>query len=412
MISDVNEIQFPKLGWEFHIDPTAFTIFGISIQWYGIIITLGLILAALYCFPKMKRFGIDSDKAIDVILFGVIGGIIGARAYYVIWKWSEYQRDSFGETLKAMINTRNGGLAIYGGIIGSVLVGYIVCRIKKIKAFPMLDITVIGFLIGQGIGRWGNFVNQEAYGTTTDFFLGMTGGRIQQTMGDLTALQPVHPCFLYESVWCLLGFVLLAAYSKRRKYDGQLTLMYLAWYGAERFFVEGLRTDSLMLGSIRVSQALSAVLFIASIILQIVIGFHVKRDPESFVLYANTEESRLLIEEARRKRMGVKGMDARIEDDSDEIGILPDEDDDEIGVLPDEDDDDTEIQDEAVDEEDSEDSKENPDNEEDSEDSKENPDNEEDSEDSEENPDDEKDSENPETNPEAEEAEDKNKEEK
>ncbi len=418
MISDINEIQFPKLGWEFHIDPTAFTIFGISIQWYGIIITLGLVLAALYCFPKMKRFGIDSDKAIDVILFGVIGGIIGARAYYVIWKWSDYQRDSFGETLKAIINTRNGGLAIYGGIIGSVLVGYIVCRIKKIKALPMLDITVIGFLIGQGIGRWGNFVNQEAFGTTTDFFLGMTGGRIQQTMGDLTA-QPVHPCFLYESAWCLLGFVLLAAYSKRRKYDGQLTLMYLAWYGAERFFVEGMRTDSLMLGSIRISQALSAVLFITSVILQIVIGFRVKRDPESFILYANTEESRLLIEEARRKRMGVKGIDARIEDDSDEIGILPD-DDDEIGILPDEEDEqDTEMQDENVDKEDpkessdsednnSENSEEIPNDQKASEIAEESSDDEEKSEDSEEKSDDESNFENSEENPE----EDKNKEEK
>ena len=198
MISDINEIRFPKLGWEFHIDPTAFTIFGISIQWYGIIITLGLLLAALYCFPKMKRFGIDSDKAVDVVLFGIIGGIIGARAYYVIWKWDDYQRDTFGETLKAVINTRNGGLAIYGGIIGAILAGYIVCRIKKIKALPMLDITVIGLLIGQGIGRWGNFVNQEAFGTSTDFFLGMTGGRIQQTVSDLGMAvdKPVHPCFL------------------------------------------------------------------------------------------------------------------------------------------------------------------------------------------------------------------------
>lgn len=352
MISDINEIQFPKLGWEFHIDPTAFTIFGISIQWYGIIITLGLLLAALYCLPKMKRFGIDSDKAVDVVLFGIIGGIIGARAYYVIWKWDDYQRDTFGETLKAVINTRNGGLAIYGGIIGAILAGYIVCRIKKIKALPMLDITVIGLLIGQGIGRCGNFVNQEAFGTSTDFFLGMTGGRIQQTVSDLGMAidKPVHPCFLYESAWCLLGFVLISAYSKRRKYDGQITLMYLAWYGAERFLVEGLRTDSLMIGSIRVSQALSAVLFVTSVILQIVIGFRVKRDPENFVLYANTEESRLLIEEARRRSMG-KGMDAHIEDD-DEIGILPDEEDSEDI----EDTEDTETQDESADEEISEDS--------------------------------------------------------
>ena len=225
----------------------------------------------------------------------------------------------------------------------------------------MLDITVIGFLIGQGIGRWGNFVNQEAFGTNTANFLGMSGGRIQQTILSQTQMggemynnglatmmweNPVHPCFLYESVWCLLGFVLLAFWSKRRKYDGQLLLMYMAWYGAERFVVEGLRTDSLMLGNIRVSQALSALLFIASVILQIIFFFRRKRDPESFVLYSSTEESRLLIEAGRKKRMGMTGSDAvmMIDEDDDEVGILPpeDDDDDDAGILPPEDDDEEE----------------------------------------------------------------------
>ncbi len=342
MIKDLTEIRFPKLGWTFHIDPTAFTIFGIRIQWYGLIITLGLALAALYCFPKMKRFGIDSDRAIDAVLGGVIGGIVGARLYYVIFNWGDYQKETLGATLKAIINTRNGGLAIYGGIIGAMAVGLLICKLRKIKMLPMLDISVLGFLIGQGVGRWGNFFNQEAFGANTDSVFGMTGGRIQSTimngmqMGeDLYAsgmvmdwTKPVHPCFLYESLWCILGFVLLSLWSKRRKYDGQIFLMYLAWYGAERFLVEGLRTDSLMIGSIRVSQALSAVLFVTSVIILIVMGFRVKRDPESYVLYANTEESRQLIEESRRKAMGMKGADAynRDEDDDDDIGILPDED--------------------------------------------------------------------------------------
>lgn len=342
-IKDLTEIQFPKLGWTFHINPTAFTVFGIPIQWYGLIITLGLALAVLYCFPKMKRFGIDSDRAIDAVLGGVIGGIIGARLYYVIFNWSDYKKDTFGATLKAVINTRNGGLAIYGGIIGAMAIGLLICRLRKIKMLPMLDIAVLGFLIGQGVGRWGNFVNQEAFGCNTDSFLGMTGGRIQSTvmngmqMGeDLYASgmimdwqKTVHPCFLYESLWCILGFVLLSMWSKRRKYDGQIFLMYLAWYGAERFVVEGLRADSLMIGSIRVSQALSAVIFVASVIILIVMGFKVKRDPESYVLYASTEESRQLIEESRRKAMGMKGADAydRSEDDDDDIGILPDSED-------------------------------------------------------------------------------------
>ena len=355
MISNPHEIQFPKLGWEFEINPTAFSIGGIDIQWYGIFIALGLALAVLYCFPRMKRFGIDADRAIDAVLGGVIGGIIGARLYYVIFNWSDYKSDSFKDTLLAVINTRNGGLGIYGGIIGALIVGLLICKIKKIKMLPMLDVAVMGFLIGQGIGRWGNFVNQEAFGVNTNSFLGMTGGRIQQVINaemqvggsmyenglEMVWSDPVHPCFLYESIWCLLGFALLAFWSKRRRYDGQLLLMYMAWYGLERAVVEGLRTDSLMIGSIRVSQALSIVIFIVSVLLQIIIGFRVKRDPESFVLYASTEESRMLIEETRRKSM--KGMGIPDDDDDDEIGILDDEDDDddEIGILDDEDDDDT-----------------------------------------------------------------------
>ena len=348
MITNNNQIEFPKLGWSFNIDPTAFTIGGIEIQWYGIIISLGLALAVLYCFPKMKRFGIDSDRAIDAVLGGIIGGIIGARLYYVIPNWAEYQRDTFKDTFLAVINTRNGGLGIYGGIIGALAVGLLICKIKKIKMLPMLDVTVLGLLIGQGIGRWGNFVNQEAFGTNTDSFLGMTGGRIQQVINsemqiggsmyenglEMVWSDPVHPCFLYESLWCLLGFALLSFWSKRRKYDGQILLMYMAWYGIERAVVEGLRTDSLMIGSIRISQALSIVLVIVSLILLVVMHFKVKRDPESYVLYAATEESRMLIEETRRK--GMKGMDA-LDDDDDEIGILDDEDD-EIGILDDEDD--------------------------------------------------------------------------
>ncbi len=365
MITNYNEIQFPNLGWEFEINPTAFSIGGIAIQWYGIFIALGLALAVLYCFPRMKRFGIDADRAIDAVLGGVIGGIVGARLYYVIFNWDDYKSDSFKETFFAIINTRNGGLGIYGGIIGAVLVGLIICKIKKIKLLPMLDVAVLGFLIGQGIGRWGNFVNQEAFGTNTDSFLGMTGGRIQQVINvemqvggsmyenglEMVWSDPVHPCFLYESVWCLLGFVLLAFWSKRRRYDGQLLLMYMAWYGLERAVVEGLRTDSLMIGSIRVSQALSIVIFIASVILQIVIGFKVKRDPESFVLYASTEESRMFIEETRRKSM--KGMDVLDDNDDDEIGILDDDDDeDEIGDLGDDDNDES---DDNADENDSDD---------------------------------------------------------
>ena len=356
-----HEIQFPELGWKFNIDPTAFSVFGFDIQWYGIIITLGLILALIYALPRMKRFGLDSDRTIDAIIGGVIGGIVGARLYYVLMRWDEYKGD-----WKAIINTRGGGLAIYGGIIGALLVGLIICKIRKIKMLPMLDITALGFLIGQGIGRWGNFFNQEAFGTNTDSFLGMTGGTIQRTISDGMQMggdmynnglemlweKPVHPCFLYESVWCLLGFVILAFMSKRRKFDGQIFLMYLAWYGAERFIVEGLRTDSLMLGNIRISQALSAVIFVASVILLIVLFSKEKRDPESMELYVNTDESHHLIEESRRKKMGISHEDAKIDGiDDDELDILNDDDDDfdesELDALSDDDDDFDDDDDEA-----------------------------------------------------------------
>ena len=356
-----HEIQFPELGWKFNIDPTAFSVFGFDIQWYGIIITLGLILALIYALPRMKRFGLDSDRTIDAIIGGVIGGIVGARLYYVLMRWDEYKGD-----WKAIINTRGGGLAIYGGIIGALLVGLIICKIRKIKMLPMLDITALGFLIGQGIGRWGNFFNQEAFGTNTDSFLGMTGGTIQRTISDGMQMggdmynnglemlweKPVHPYFLYESVWCLLGFVILAFMSKRRKFDGQIFLMYLAWYGAERFIVEGLRTDSLMLGNIRISQALSAVIFVASVILLIVLFSKEKRDPESMELYVNTDESHHLIEESRRKKMGISHEDAKIDGiDDDELDILNDDDDDfdesELDALSDDDDDFDDDDDEA-----------------------------------------------------------------
>ncbi|MBP7187051.1 MAG: prolipoprotein diacylglyceryl transferase [Ruminococcus sp.] len=343
-INDLTEIQFPKLGWTFHIDPTAFTIGSFNIQWYGIIIVLGLMLALIYVLPRMKRFGLDADRAIDAIIGGVIGGIIGARAYYVLLRWDEYKGD-----IKAIFNTRNGGLAIYGGLIGAILVGLIICKIRKVKMLPMLDVVSIGFLIGQGIGRWGNFVNQECFGSNTSSFLGITGGRIQQTIIDQTAIggemningnaammwdQTVHPCFLYESVWCLLGFLLLSTWSKRRKYDGQIFLMYLAWYGAGRFVIEGLRTDSLMAGSLKFSQMLSALLVVVSIILQLVFFFRRKRDPESFVLYSSTKESRQLIEEGLRKRMGMTAEDEKADDDKAE-SILGDDNDDQDEITED-----------------------------------------------------------------------------
>lgn len=328
-----NEIIFPKLGIDITVNDTAFTIFGLDIKWYGLLITIGMLLAMIYCFSQMKKYGVDPDRAIDAVIAGVIGALVGARVYYVVMEW-----DSYAGNWKDIFNIRNGGLAIYGGLIGAVLVGGLVAKLRKVKLLPLLDIASIGFLLGQGIGRWGNFTNQEAFGYNTDGLFGMTSGKIRDwiisvnsdisSSADLIAMKsdvPVHPCFLYESVWCLLGFVLLAIFAKKiRKFDGQIFLMYLGWYGIERFFIEGLRTDSLMIGTIRVSQALSALLVVVSVVLLIVIGGRVKRMGDDYVLYVNTEESKELIRQSEL-RAQKKDIDTEEEDmipDGEEDGII------------------------------------------------------------------------------------------
>ena len=302
---DANEIVFPKLGIDLQLSSTAFRIGNLSIQWYGILITLGLILAMVYAFTQVKKYGLHPDRVLDAIIGGIIGAIVGARAYYVLLNWQDYAGD-----WKSILNLRGGGLAIYGGIIGGLLVGCLVAKLRKVKILPLLDIVGIGFLLGQGIGRWGNFFNQEAFGCNTNSIFGMSGGKIQewitysypnttfyQNFGTvLDASQPVHPCFLYESLWCLLGFVLLAIFAKKiRRYDGQIFLIYIGWYGLERAFVEGLRTDSLVIGNIRVSQMLAILCVVASVVLQIVFGAKVKRMGTDYKMYKDTAESKAML---------------------------------------------------------------------------------------------------------------------
>lgn len=258
-MSELN-VSFPHLGINLNINNVAFSIGDYNIYWYGIIIGTGFILAFIYAMANLKRFKISSDKFLDCVIVGLITAILGARLYYVLFSWDFYS--SHPEKIFAI---HDGGLAIYGGIIGALLGGCIVAKILKMNIPAILDVAALGFLIGQGIGRWGNFVNQEAFGTETDLPWGM----MSENTGGVT----VHPCFLYESLWCLLGFVLLHIFSKKfRKYDGQIFLLYLVWYGFERMIVEGLRTDSLYTPflNLRVSQILSAVVMIVGIVLLIV----------------------------------------------------------------------------------------------------------------------------------------------
>lgn len=269
-------VSFPGLGLDFQISPVAFSLGSYPVYWYGIIIASGLLLAVLYAFVSSKRYNVDGNKLINCILVGIVTGIIGARLYYCLFEWEYY-----GKNPIEILYINNGGLAIYGGIIGALTGGLIVAKIQKMKIMPVLDIAMVGFLLGQGIGRWGNFMNQEAFGTPTDLPWGM----VSEGTGNIA----VHPCFLYESVWCLLGFAVLHFFGKyRQRYAGQMFYCYLVWYGFERMIVEGLRTDSLYLpfeifgNAVRVSQLLSAVIFIIGIVLLLI---NIKRKENFYADY-------------------------------------------------------------------------------------------------------------------------------
>ncbi len=257
-------VSFPGLGLDFTINRVAFSIGSFEIYWYAICIASGVILALLYANFNAKRFSVDVDKLLNCFIVGVITAILGARLYYVAFKW-----DYFSQHPNQILNIRDGGIAIYGAIIGALLGGLIVAKVQKMKLLPVLDLAMICFLIGQAVGRWGNFMNQEAYGTQTDSLFRM--------VSEGTGSVAVHPCFLYESLWCALGVLVLHIFSKKwQKYYGQVAFLYMVWYGVERFFVEGLRTDSLYLpfkiGAYepRVSQLLSLLLVIAGVVLLIV----------------------------------------------------------------------------------------------------------------------------------------------
>ena len=215
----MNLVQFPGLGLSFEIDRVAFTIGGVSIYWYGVCIAVGLCLALVFAFRHSIEFGVDPDGMVDVILIGVVLGIVSARAYYVAMAPFKYQ------SIWEMIAIRDGGLAIYGGIIGGFLFGGLACKWRKVPVLPMFDLTAMGFLLGQGCGRWGNFFNQEAFGCNTTLPWGMySEGTRSYLMGSTVTVQngvtidpnlPVHPTFLYESIWCLVGFILLFRYMSK-----------------------------------------------------------------------------------------------------------------------------------------------------------------------------------------------------
>ncbi|HHV95404.1 MAG TPA: prolipoprotein diacylglyceryl transferase [Clostridiaceae bacterium] len=283
----MNTIEFPKLGIKFTIDNVAFRIFGIEIFWYGIIIAFAFLLAVLLGLKDSKKYNINQDNLIDVILWFTPASIIGARLYYVIFSWDEFKNNPID-----ILNTRKGGLAIYGGVIAALITVFIFAKVKKINALEYLDFGIVYVPLAQAIGRWGNFVNQEAFGKNTDLPWGMTGNIIKNQlqinadrlskMGIIVdPSKPVHPTFLYESLWNIGVFILLFFFRKRKKVDGEVLLLYGILYGLGRAWIEGLRTDSLMVGNLRVSQFLSII---------IVIVF-------SIILYVRRKKYILLLEE-------------------------------------------------------------------------------------------------------------------
>lgn len=236
-------------------EPVAFTIFGIDIMWYAVLITSGMIIATVICCVRAPKHDLTSDQIINFVIICIPAAIIGARLYYVVFNWEFYASD-----IKKILNIRGGGLAIHGGLIFAFVAVCILCAVWKLRPLNVLDLAVPCIAIAQAIGRWGNYFNSEAHGSPTDLPWAITVNG-----------QSVHPTFLYESIWCFLLFFFLIYVDNRRKFEGQTLLLYGILYSAERFFVEALRTDSLMIGPFKQAQVLSlsviAVCIIAYVIL-------------------------------------------------------------------------------------------------------------------------------------------------
>ena len=272
------EIWFPNLGIEIdHLSRTAFTVFGQDIYWYGIFIGLGVILGVLLALHEAKRTGQNPDTYLDFIIYAMIIAIIGARLYYVIFSW-----DFYSQHPEKIFAIREGGLAIYGGIIGGVLTAIVYSHLKKKSFWVMADTMAPSLILGQMLGRWGNFFNKEAFGGFTDNLFAMRYQLSQVRASDVTPniLQnlvtvngvdyiQVHPTFLYESMWSLCVFIILLILQRKKKFDGQVCATYFFGYALGRVWIEGLRTDQLCIGNVPVSQALSAVLIIASVVLYV-----------------------------------------------------------------------------------------------------------------------------------------------
>ena len=300
----VNTVSFPGLGLQFELNRVAFLLFGRAVYWYGIIIGLGFLLAVTFCCRRVKRFGLRQDDILDLLIAAVPLSLVGCRTYYVLFNLDRFRKADGSLDWGAMVRISDGGIAIYGAVIAAALTLLAFCRWRKLSFLAFADLGVQGLFIGQIVGRWGNFMNVEAYGSVTDAPWRMcsptiarwlySGGQVDEVayQSILTGELGVHPTFFYESLWNLVGFILVVYLSKKfYKFDGQLFLTYISWYGIGRFIIEGLRTDSLyffglqLFGySIRTSQVLALVSAAVALGVMIWRFIHVKRKPE--LLYA------------------------------------------------------------------------------------------------------------------------------
>ena len=343
------QVEFKLFDFAFRFSPVAFTVFGKDVFWYGIIITVGIILAVMYAFMRAKQSGIKPDHMYDYSIFTIIFGIIGARTYYVL-----SELDSYNSFIDA-IAIWNGGLAIYGGVIGGICALIVTALVKKHKPLRILDCAAPATMIGQMIGRWGNYMNQEAFGCNTDLPWGMRsfvyaphdGVRMQGTVEYLSShksllmqknpdliIDPqgyVHPTFLYESLWNLLGFILINIFYKKKKFDGAILFAYLGWYGLGRLFIEGLRTDSLYLGStnIRLSQLVALICIVLSVF-ALVWGTVRAKAAGVTTLYTKTENGKWMMTDAlcaEESTEEAEETDAEAEESETDEEYVSDEDD-------------------------------------------------------------------------------------
>ena len=269
-------IEFPNLGIYLANVGKSVSVFGFDIAYYGIAIGIGMLLGIMIASWQAKRIGINPEHVMDVAMYGIVFGIIGARAYYVAFSWEMYKGD-----LKSILNLRQGGLAIYGGVIAAIITVIVFAKIKKLSAPQLFDTVGVGLVTGQAIGRWGNFFNREAFGEYTDNLLAMRLPIDAVRKSDVTDLMrenivtmegidfiQVHPTYLYESLWCVMVLIIMVVFTKHRKFDGEVFLVYLLGYGVGRFWIEGLRTDQLLLPGVGlpVSQLLAGALVVVSLV--------------------------------------------------------------------------------------------------------------------------------------------------